>query len=100
MFWVICYDIVDNKRRRRVMRTLEGYGRRVQFSVFECELNADRVDQLEQRLRRLIHEKEDNIRFYPLAEPQVKSIRTLGNTAVTRLQAVYFVDDSSSKFPF
>jgi len=39
MLWVVCYDVVDDRRRYRIMKTMTGYGDRVQYSVFECELN-------------------------------------------------------------
>lgn len=34
MFYLICYDIVLDKRRNKVAQMLEGYGLRVQKSVF------------------------------------------------------------------
>ena len=37
-WFVVSYDIPDNKRRTKVMKLLEGYGRRAQFSVFECHV--------------------------------------------------------------
>lgn len=38
MFVVVSYDIKNDKRRRKVMKLMEGYGERVQYSVFECHL--------------------------------------------------------------
>jgi len=32
------YDIPSDKRRKKVSDLLEGYGQRVQYSVFECVL--------------------------------------------------------------
>ncbi len=84
MFWVVCYDIVDDRRRARVHKLLEGYGRRVQYSVFECDLNAKRLDQLEGRLARLIHAEEDDVRLYPLDEGEVGRIRLLGRARINR----------------
>ena len=34
--WVIAYDSPSNKRRRKLAKLLEGYGVRMQWSVFEC----------------------------------------------------------------
>jgi len=92
MFWVVCYDIVNDKRRRRVMKTLEGFGKRVQYSVFECEINEARLMRLENLLRREIHEQEDNIRFYPLNEADLKKVKTLGNASLERAQSFYIID--------
>jgi CRISPR-associated protein Cas2 len=36
--YIAAYDISDNRERDRVSRVLEGYGFRVQESVFECLL--------------------------------------------------------------
>jgi len=38
MLVLVTYDISDNKRRTKLATFLEGYGRRVQKSVFECFL--------------------------------------------------------------
>jgi CRISPR-associated protein Cas2 len=37
-FYLICYDIVKDSRRTKVAHLLEGYGLRVQKSVFEVVL--------------------------------------------------------------
>ncbi|WP_242637608.1 CRISPR-associated endonuclease Cas2 [Desulfobacter hydrogenophilus] len=36
MFFLVCFDIVDNRFRYRVVKILKGYGTRVQKSAFEC----------------------------------------------------------------
>jgi CRISPR-associated protein Cas2 len=36
MLRLLSYDITDNKRRRHVVKLLEGSARRVQYSVFEA----------------------------------------------------------------
>jgi CRISPR-associated protein Cas2 len=50
MFYLICYDIADDRRRDRVSRFLEGYGLRIQKSVFECVLTPDQSALLQRRL--------------------------------------------------
>jgi CRISPR-associated protein Cas2 len=84
VFWVVCYDIANDRRRTKVMKTLEGFGRRVQESVFECEVNESRLLRLEGLLHRLINEQEDNIRFYPLNEADLKKVQLLGNAELKR----------------
>ena len=39
MFYLVCYDIVSDRRRNKVSKLLEAYGLRVQKSVFECVLD-------------------------------------------------------------
>ena len=91
IFWVVSYDIPNDKRRRKVSKVLEGYGRRAQFSVFECELDDIKLGQLELRLRREIDEKEDDIRFYPLNRADLKRVRLLGKAELQREQNYYIV---------
>lgn len=91
IFWVVSYDIPNDKRRRKVSKVLEGYGRRAQFSVFECELDEVKLGQLELRLRREIDEKEDDIRFYPLNRADLKRVRLLGKAELQREQNYYIV---------
>ena len=39
--YLVCYDICDDKRLRKVFQTMRGYGDHLQYSVFECQLTAD-----------------------------------------------------------
>jgi len=91
MFWVVCYDIPDNRRRHKVMKIMEGAGRRVQYSVFECEIDEARLIRLQRDLRRVIDLEEDNIRFYPLNEGDIKKIITLGCATLERIREHYMV---------
>lgn len=34
-FIVVSYDVVDDRRRTKVMKTLKNFGAHVQYSVFE-----------------------------------------------------------------
>jgi CRISPR-associated protein Cas2 len=77
-FLIVSYDIPSNRRRYKVMKTLEGFGTRVQYSVFECNLKAREVDELRKRLTKL-SEQEDSIRFYFLGAEDVKRIERLGD---------------------
>lgn len=79
-FLVVSYDIPSNRRRYKVMKTLEGFGTRVQYSVFECNLKPREIDELRRRLRKLIADSEDSIRFYFLGAEDVKRIERLGDT--------------------
>lgn len=81
MFWVVSYDIVDDKRRRQVVTVLESYGQRGQYSVFECTITDQQQMTLRAKLRDVIDEDEDDIRFYPLNQADVQRIETLGKQA-------------------
>jgi len=64
--WVIAYDTPNNKRRRRMAKFLEGYGSRVQYSVFECPLSRSELAMVRFHLYGLADPNEDRVRFYPL----------------------------------
>ena len=66
MFWVVTYDIVDDRRRSRVASELANFGERVQYSVFECHVSRQQMQTLQRRLERLIDVAADRIRYYPL----------------------------------
>lgn len=78
MRWVVAYDSPCNKRRRKLAVLLEGYGVRVQDSVFECELGAGRFAQLLNRLERLICPAQDAVRLWPLSRRDCARIVNLG----------------------
>jgi len=82
----VSYDIPDDKRRTKVMKILSGYGQRVQYSVFECEVRPVDFRQLQQRLRQVVVGEEDDIRFYPLCENCLKKVIALGRAETHRHQ--------------
>jgi CRISPR-associated protein Cas2 len=65
--YVVAYDIPCDKRRKKISDLLEGYGQRVQYSVFECVLSADKYQELCRRLKKRVKLSEDSLRFYPLS---------------------------------
>lgn len=76
--WVVAYDIPDDRRRLRVAGVLEGFGDRVQHSVFEVLLNDGRMDALARLLGAEIDPQEDRLRLYPLCNQCAGSICDLG----------------------
>ena len=59
--YLVCYDIRDPKRLRRVHKLMKAYGEAWQYSVFYCALKAiDRV-RLEAALREIVNLREDQI---------------------------------------
>ncbi|MBE2235501.1 MAG: CRISPR-associated endonuclease Cas2, partial [Anaerolinea sp.] len=59
MLIVVSYDVVNDRRRAKVHKMLKNFGTRVQYSVFECQLDAKELKRLQKRLRPLIDLKED-----------------------------------------
>ena len=65
MFFVIAYDISDDKRRLRMAKELERWGNRTQFSVFECDLDEREEREMLARLSKMCHDG-DALRIYRL----------------------------------
>ncbi len=81
--FVVCFDVCDDKRLRRIAREIGNFGARVQKSVFECHLDDSELAALQQRLARLLNEKEDNVRYYPLCPKDASAILIDGPGRVT-----------------
>ena len=76
--YVVCYDIVDDKRRTRLAKCLDGYGDRIQYSVFEAVLDRVLFDNLVQDVKKIMDEKEDKVTIYPLCSACAKKRIALG----------------------
>lgn len=85
LFYVVAYDIPDDKRRKKVADLLEGYGKRVQYSVFECLLTQAKYDELRKRLKKRVKLAEDSVRFYPLSRPALSQVEIWGGQPITTL---------------
>lgn len=63
---LMIYDIVDNKRRNKMVKCLEAYGVRVQKSAFEALLNRRQYEKMLRENSILIDEAVDSLRVYVL----------------------------------
>jgi len=64
MLHVICYDISDDRRRRKLEKAIKGFGPRVQESVFEADLDEKRLIALREKIERRIDPALDSVRIY------------------------------------
>lgn len=51
-WYVISYDISDPKRWQKVFKRLNGYGRRLQYSIFRCRLTKIEIEKLRWELEK------------------------------------------------
>ena len=73
--YVVTYDISDPARWRRVFRTMKGYGKRLQLSVWQCRLNETRRIEMAMALEEHIDPSEDHVLIFdlgPAASTEVK----------------------------
>lgn len=78
MLHVIVYDIANPRRLNRVALICEDFGRRVEKSVFECDLDKENHDRLWRRLWNVIDESEDMIVDYPVGHSELSKIVAVG----------------------
>lgn len=83
MLVVVSYDVSTvepegQKRLRRVARVCKDYGQRVQFSVFECEIDPARWTLFRQRLIDEINPEVDSLRFYFLGSNWKRRVEQIG----------------------
>lgn len=71
MLVLITYDVntqtpAGRRRLRRIAKACLNYGQRVQFSVFECDIDPAQWTKLRARLLSEFEEGADSLRFYML----------------------------------
>jgi len=87
LLYLVTYDIPCNRRRKKVSDILEGYGRRVQYSVFECRLPPKKYREMRQRLLKLIDVKEDGFRVYPISSHTISKVEIWCGSPLTEFPA-------------
>jgi CRISPR-associated protein Cas2 len=80
---LVTYDVntttKDGRTRlRRVAKVCEGFGQRVQYSVFECTVNEAVMAVFEHRLLKVINEQEDSLRIYTLRGRRQDVVKCFG----------------------
>jgi CRISPR-associated protein Cas2 len=64
--YLVAYDIRDDRRLRDVARCMEGYGDRVQYSVFVCDLVRRQLARMCADLESLIRPADDSVMIVDL----------------------------------
>lgn len=88
MLVIVCYDVntetrEGRRRLRRVAKTCEAVGQRVQKSVFECQVDLAKLETLERKLLAEIDPEQDNMRLYRLANSRGCEVREHGTFRAT-----------------
>ena len=75
--YLVCYDISDEKRLRKVFKTMRGFGDHLQFSVFECQLTATDMVRLRSQLSLIIDHAGDQVLFVNLGPAEGRGDRVI-----------------------
>lgn len=73
--FLVAYDIRDDKRLRRVHKTMKGFGWPMQYSVFICDLDTMELMAMRMRLADLIHHGADSIAVVDLGNPRERGVQ-------------------------
>lgn len=82
-FYLLAYDIADDRRRAKIARQLEAVADRVQHSVFEAYLTPADLEKLIKRTLKHLKKEEDSLRVYWLCQNCQPKIKTWGQGRVT-----------------
>ena len=66
--FLVCYDIADPARLRKIERLVAGYGYRLQESVFFCRLSPLLLARMKQEITAIIHSRQDQCMMIDLGE--------------------------------
>lgn len=83
MLVLITYDVntetgAGKRRLREVAKICVNYGQRVQYSVFECILDAGKCLEVKHMLEKVIDKDTDSLRFYYLGNNYHNKIEHIG----------------------
>jgi len=73
---LVTYDIRDPKRLRRAARILTGFGTRIQYSVFTCQLTDRDRERLRWELSKVLT-NEDSLLIFSICEKCIQALRKL-----------------------
>ena len=84
MLILVSYDVAVSddggaRRLRRIAKACQDYGQRVQFSVFECNIDPAQWTVLKQRLIEEIDSNRDSLRFYYLGKNWKNRVEHFGS---------------------
>lgn len=75
---IVCYDIAGTKRLVKMEKLMEGYGQRLQDSVFECYLESKQVVQMRGKVDALIVKDEDSVIYVTLCAMCHRAVEHVG----------------------
>lgn len=75
--YLVCYDISDDKRLRKVFQTMRNFGDHLQYSVFECQFTPMDLARCRAELSRIINHDEDQVLFVCLGPAEGRGERVI-----------------------
>ena len=91
MDMIVAYDIAHPRRLNRVAKIMKDYGVRVQKSIFEVEVDNKRFAEMKRRVRDVILEEEDGVKYFPLCEKCAGTVEIIGQGVFVDPEKEYLV---------
>jgi CRISPR-associated protein Cas2 len=66
--YLVAYDIRDDRRLRSIAGCMEGYGTRIQYSVFVCDLSGREMILMRGDVEALMKKSEDSVMVVDLGQ--------------------------------
>ena len=91
MMVLVSYDVstktgAGTRRLRKISEACLDYGLRVQYSVFECNVDPAGWEMLKDRLLSLYDEENDSLRFYFLGSNWKRRVEHHGKAGVADIE--------------
>ena len=99
--YLVCYDISNDLRLRRVHKTMVGFGDRLQYSVFECKFSQADLARCKHAVGKLIHHNDDQVLFVNLGPAEGRGDRVISSIgrAYTTLDSACIIVDRDDDGP-
>ena len=84
-------DAAGRRRLRKIAAECTDYGRRVQYSVFECDVDPGPWELLKNQLMRIYEPEQDSLRFYFLGKNWQRRVEHYGAKKGIRTDELHII---------
>ncbi len=91
MRYVVAYDVASDARRLRLSRLMEGYGRRIQKSLFDCNLDAEQIAALTKAIAEVLNKKTDRCHVFRLCAECAQMTQRTGKELEPRTTGAFVI---------
>lgn len=91
--YLVCYDICDDKRLRKVFKTMRDFGDHLQYSVFECHFTPTDLARCRQMISDIINHAHDQVLYIDLGPTEGRGERVITALGIpyTQIQSACIV---------
>ena len=89
MLHIVAYDIKDQKRMLKVAQLCLDYGVRIQYSIFQFDLNEYLTEQFVAELKNIIDQGSDKVMIVPVCKKCRDFIQYIGQMKPFELPVLY-----------